>query len=306
MQSNSIYVRLAPWVFILVWSCGFVVAKYVTPYAPPLTFLAFRYLGIVLLLGTIAWAAKVAWPSGKRLWHTALAGVMMQAGYLAGCWMGIAQGMPAGVMALIVNLQPMLTAVFTVLFLTQAGQSSVSPRQWLGLALGFAGVALVLATKLGAVNYASFGWFAIVLAFGALIAITVGTLYQKQFCPGVDPRAGQAVQSAASLCVTLPFAWLLETQPVLWTTPLWGALVFSVVVLSGVGTGLLLWLINRGAATQVTAYLYWVPPVSSVLAWVMFDERIALLAWPGFALVAAGVYLVVKTQTPNQPSNAIK
>jgi drug/metabolite transporter (DMT)-like permease len=295
MQPHLLFVRLAPWVFILVWSCGFVVAKYVTPYAAPLTFLSFRYLGIVLLLGLVAWIAQAAFPKGKVMWHTALAGVLMQAGYLAGCWMGIAQGMPAGVMALIVNLQPMLTALFTVLFLSQTHESSVSPRQWLGLGLGFVGVAVVLATKIGAVNYASFGWVAVALAFWALISITVGTLYQKQFCPGVDPRAAQAVQSAASLCVTLPFAWMLESQPIIWTAPFWGALLFSVVVLSGVGTGLLLWLINRGAATQVTAYLYWVPPVSSLLAWMMFDERIAPFAWPGFILVALGVYLVVKT-----------
>ena len=289
MQPSTLFVRFAPWVFIFVWSCGFVVAKYVTPYAPPLTFLSFRYVGIVLLLGTIAWAAKAVFPRGKLFWHTAIAGVLMQAGYLSGCWMGISQGMPAGVMALIVNLQPMLTALFTVLFLNQDGQSTVTSRQWLGLALGFAGVALVLATKLGAVDYANFGWVAIALGFWALMAITIGTLYQKQRCPGVDPRAAQAIQSAASFCVTMPFAWALESQPIIWAAPFWGALVFSVVVLSGVGTGLLLWLINRGAATQVTAYLYWVPPVSSLLAWIMFDERIAALAWPGFILVAIGV-----------------
>jgi drug/metabolite transporter (DMT)-like permease len=96
----------------------------------------------------------------------------------------------------------------------------------------------------------------------------------------------------------VPFAWALESQPIIWAAPFWGALVFSVVVLSGVGTGLLLWLINRGAATQVTAYLYWVPPVSSLLAWLMFDERIAALAWPGFILVAIGVYLAVKVNAP--------
>jgi drug/metabolite transporter (DMT)-like permease len=201
-------------------------------------------------------------------------------------------------MALVVNLQPTLTAVFTVLFLNQNGESSVSPRQWLGLGLGFAGVTLVLAAKLGAASYANFGWLAIVLALGSLMAITIGTLYQKQRCPGVDPRAGQAVQSAASLCVTLPFALVLESQPVVWSAPFWGALLFSVVILSGVGTGLLLWLINRGAATQVTAYLYWVPPVSSMMAWMMFDERIAPLAWPGFILVAIGVYLVVRVSQP--------
>jgi drug/metabolite transporter (DMT)-like permease len=205
-------------------------------------------------------------------------------------------------MALLVNLQPILTALFTVLFLHQSSPSDmnhatetpVSPRQWLGLMLGLAGVTLVLSTKLSTVNYNSFGWFAVMLGVGALLCITLGTLYQKQFCPSIDPRASQTVQSLASFCVTLPFALSIETKPVLWTIQLWGALIFSVVVLSGIGTGLLLWLINRGAATKVTAYLYWVPPVSSLLAWVMFDERITPLAWPGFILVALGVMLVVK------------
>jgi drug/metabolite transporter (DMT)-like permease len=207
MESSTVFVRLAPWLFILVWSCGFVVAKYVTPYAPPLTFLSFRYIGIVLLLGALAWAAKAAFPRGKLLWHTAIAGVLMQAGYLAGCWMGIAQGMPAGVMALVVNLQPPLTAVFTVSYLNQNGESAVNTRQWLGLGLGFAGVTLVLSTKLGAANYAQFGWLAIAMALFSLMSITIGTLYQKQRCPGVDPRSGQAVQSAASLASHCPLPY---------------------------------------------------------------------------------------------------
>ena len=293
MFLSASFAPFAPAVFILVWSCGYIVAKYVVPYAPALTFLSFRYMGVLLLLGSLALAARAAFPRGRLFWHTAVVGVLMQAGYLAGCWIGIAQGMPAGVMALIVNLQPVLTAILTVLFLSHHADAQVSPRQWLGLLLGFAGVALELATKLGAVDYASFGWLAVILGLGALIAITAGTLYQKQFCSGVDPRSGQAVQSLASLVVTAPLAWALDTQPVAWTAPFWGALLFSVAILSGVGTGLLLWLINRGSATKVTALMYWVPPVSSLMAWMMFDEHIALVAWPGFLLVALGVYWVV-------------
>jgi drug/metabolite transporter (DMT)-like permease len=281
---------LAPLAFILVWSCGYIVAKFVTPYSPPLTFLSLRYVGIMVLMGCLAYSAGTALPRGRALWHTAAAGVLMQAGYLSGCWMGIAQGMPSGVMALIVNMQPVMTAVFAVWM----GQR-IALRQWLGLGLGFAGVALVLSTKLGAVasSAPTIGWAAVILGFGALFAMTAGTLYQKHFCPGIDPRASQTVQALASLSVTLPFALLLETQPVQWSLPFWGALAFSVLVLSGVGTSLLLWLIERGAATTVTAYLYWVPPVSSLLAWLLFDERIALLAWPGFLMVALGVYWVV-------------
>lgn len=290
MQSNPLFLRLAPWAFILVWSCGYVVAKYAVPYAPPLTFLSLRYVGCVLLMGALMLVARKSLPHGKALWHTAVAGVLMQAGYLGGCWMGIAQGMPAGVMALIVNMQPVLTAVFVF----WAGER-ISRRQWLGLALGFTGVVLVLSTKLGAASHATFGWAAVLMAFGALFAMTAGTLYQKHFCPGIDPRASQVVQFAASLIVTLPFALSLETQSIVWAAPFWGALLFSVFILSGVGITLLLGMIERGAATQVTAYMYWVPPISSLMAWLLFNEHIAPAAWPGFILVAFGVYLVVKT-----------
>jgi drug/metabolite transporter (DMT)-like permease len=295
MLSSHQFLRIAPAIFIVVWACGFIVAKYVTPYSPPLTFLSFRYIGIVVLMTTLALYARAAFPRGKMLWHTCVAGVLMQAGYLAACWMGIAQGMPSGVMALVANLQPVLTAIFTAAVVSHTGET-VTRTQWLGLLLGFAGVALVLSTKLGAASQTTFGWVAVICAVGALLSITIGTLYQKHFCPGVDPRAGQAMQSIASLIVTLPFAVLFETQPVQWTAPFWGALAFSVLVLSGMGTSLLLWLIERGAATQVTAYLYWVPPVGSLMAWFMFDERIAPAAWPGFALVALGVYWVVSVK----------
>lgn len=294
------FIRVAPALFIVIWACGFIAAKYVIPYAPPLTFLSFRFIGIVLLMSSLALAAGVTFPRGRLLWHTFFVGVLMQATYLGCCWMGIALGMPAGVMALVANLQPVLTAVFTAYALSHTGET-ISRRQWVGLIMGFAGVALVLSTKLGAAASASFGWASVVLAVGALLSITIGTLYQKQFCSGVDPRAGQAMQSVAALVVTLPLALTLETQPVVWSIQFWGALVFSVCVLSGMGTSLLLWLIERGAAVQVTAYLYWVPPVGSLIAWLMFDERIALAAWPGFALVALGVYWVVNVK-PNPNS----
>jgi drug/metabolite transporter (DMT)-like permease len=266
-----------------------VVAKYVVPYAPPLTFLSLRFVGCILtMLALMVWAGKRL-PRGKLLWHTAAVGVLMQFGYLAGCWMATAQGMPAGVVALIVNLQPVLTAVLGF----WVGEQ-VSRRQWAGLALGFVGVALVLSTKLGAANYGAMGWVTVVLAGGALVSMTIGTLYQKRFCPGIDARASQVVQFAASLLVSAPLAWAFETQPVVWGAPFWGALAFSVVILSGVGISLLLWMIERGQAVQVTGYMYWVPPISSLMAWFMFDERLSPLAWLGFVCVALGVWAVVR------------
>ena len=299
-DAQSLKLTLAPWLFILVWACGYIVAKYATPYAPPLTFLSLRFAGCIALMAVLAWYARAALPRGAAFWHTAVAGVLIHFGYLAGCWMGIAQGMPAGVAALIVNMQPVLTALFAYYLGEQ-----VTRRQWLGLVVGFAGVAMVLSTKLGLSNAASFGWAATALMFGALFSMTVGTLYQKRFCPGLDLRASQVVQFGASLLVSAPLAWGLETQPVLWTVQLWGALLFSIFILSGVGITLFLWLIQRGQATRVTGYMYWVPPVSSLMAWQMFGEQLSAIALCGFAAVALGVYWVThiapNTSKPPNP-----
>lgn len=287
------WARCAPWAFIVVWSCGYVVAKYAAPYAPALTFLSLRFVGCIgLMLALMLWAGKRL-PRGPLLWHTVAAGILMQFGYLAGCWMAVAQGLPAGVVALIVNVQPILTAL-----LGGWMGERIEARQWVGLALGFVGVALVLSTRLGAADLGTVGTGAVLLASGALVSMTVGTLYQKRFCPGIDARASQVVQFAASLLLSAPLALAFETQAVVWSAPLWGALAFSVLILSGVGISLLLWLIERGQAVQVTGYMYWVPPVSSVMAWVMFDERLAPIAWLGFACVAIGVWAVVKANKP--------
>ena len=281
---------LAPCAFILIWASGYIVAKFVVPYAPPLTFLSLRFVGCLIVMAILAaWAGK-ALPRGVALWHTALVGILMQVGYLVGCWMSIAQGMPAGVAALVVNLQPVLTAALGFWL-----GERVTGRQWTGLALGFVGVVLVLSTKLtlASQGLGTVGWLGIVLIVGALWSMTVGTLYQKRFCPGIDPRASQVVQFAASLLVTAPLAWMTETQPVIWGAPLIAALLFSVLVLSAMGISLFLWMIAHGQATRVTGYMYWVPPVSSIMAWALFGERITGWALLGFVAVGFGVYWAV-------------
>ena len=300
ITSQSTWVALAPWVFIFVWSCGYIVAKFAAPYAPPLTFLSMRFLGCVALMLVLATWAHKSLPRGKALWHTAVAGLLMQAGYLSGCWMSIALGMPSGIAALVVNMQPILTAVLGFWIGEQ-----VSGRQWAGLGLGFVGVALVLSTKLSltqaSTNHVS--WAAVFLIVGALVSMTVGTLYQKRFCPGIDLRASQVVQFAASFVFIAPLAWALESQPLVWGAPLIGALLFSIFVLSGLGISLFLWLIDRGQATRVTGYMYWVPLVSGLMAWVLFDEALSYLAVLGFAAVALGVYWAV---SPNQSHTSLK
>jgi drug/metabolite transporter (DMT)-like permease len=286
VESHDSLVRVAPWLFIVIWSSGYVVAKLASPHAEPLTFLLVRYAGVLVVMATLAAIARAPWPPLRQTGHIAVAGIGIQAGYLGCVWVVIAQGMPAGVVALIVNLQPVLTAVAGPL----VGER-VSRYQWLGLVLGFAGVALVVSTKLGTGTGMTIGTVA--LSVVALVSMTAGTLYQKRFCPTFDLRTGQVVQFAASFLVTLPFALAGEDLRIEWTAEVVGALLWSVFVLTGGGISLLFIMIRHGAATRVTSYLYLVPPVTAIMAWLMFGEVFQPIAAAGMALTIAGVALVV-------------
>ncbi|MGB4345011.1 MAG: EamA family transporter, partial [Burkholderiaceae bacterium] len=190
-----------PLLFVLIWSTGFIVAKFGLPYAPTLTFLSLRYIGVLLVLIPSLVLLRAPWPQGSVL-HIATAGVLVQAGYLSGVWCAIKLGMPAGLAALIVGLQPLLTGLAAGL----VGEP-VRLRQWLGLLLGLAGVLLVVANKLSFVGVTV---QSVSLCVMALFSITAGTLYQKRFCPQFDLRVGAAIQFSASLLVTLPLAIFLE------------------------------------------------------------------------------------------------
>jgi len=293
MQSApSPLLRAAPWLFIVIWSSGYVVAKVAAPHADPLTFLSVRYAGVIVVMGGLALVARAPWPRTPRQYlHLAVAGIAIQAGYLGGVWVAIAHGMPAGLVALIVNLQPGLTGAVGIL----TGER-VTGRQWLGLALGFAGVMLVVSSKLGGAGGAT--WAGTGLAIAALISITSGTLYQKRFCPNFDLRTGQVIQFTASLIVTLPFAVATERMHLDWTPGLLGVLAWAVIVLTGGGISLLFLMIRHGAATKVTSYFYLVPPVTSVMAWLMFGEQLRGTALFGMAMTLLGVALVVRSPQP--------
>ncbi|MDI1341663.1 DMT family transporter [Polaromonas sp.] len=291
--SNSALIRAMPAVFVLIWSTGFIVAKYGLPYAPPLTFLAIRYvLSLACFLVWIA-IARVAWPASRSQWlHLAVTGILIHAGYLGGVWSAIKGGMGSGLSALIVGLQPVLTAVW-VSRMGDASQSDnrVSARQWLGLVLGLAGLLLVVSRKFGAGNEATA--YTLACAVFALLSITIGTLYQKRFVQAADVRSANAIQLGAALLVTLPFAWF-EAEPVLLTPEFLGALAWSVLALTLGGSSLLYMLIQRGAATAVTSLLYLVPPTTALMAWLLFGESITVVTVLGTALTALGVWLVVR------------
>ncbi|PIF77950.1 drug/metabolite transporter (DMT)-like permease [Variovorax sp. 54] len=286
---NAGWLRAMPAVFVLIWSTGFIVARYGMPYAPPLKFLAVRYALSLACFGLWVMLARVAWPSKRAQWgHLAVTGVLMQAGYLGGVWAAVHAGMGAGLVALLVGIQPVLTAVWL-----SFNGGRISGRQWTGLALGFAGLVLVVSRKLGQgteVNALTMG-----LAVMALLSITAGTLYQKRFVAPCDVRSASAVQMAAALLVTLPFA-ALETQAIEWNTHSIGAMAWSVLALSLGGSSLLYMLIQRGTATAVTSLLYLVPPCTALMAWLLFAEPITWTTVLGIGLTAIGVSLVVRAE----------
>lgn len=289
-KPHATFLSPIPLFFVFLWSTGFIVAKFGLPYAPPLTFLLLRFLGVLLILVPAVLLLRAPWPTGK-VGHIAVAGVLVQAAYLSGVWCAIKLGMPAGLSALIVGMQPILTAFAAPLI-----GERVRPVQWLGLMFGIAGVALVVYAKISLVGLS---WQAIALCVGALLAITAGTLYQKHYCPHFDLRTGTIIQFAASSVVVLPFAIWLEglnftLDAVQWTPRFIGALLWAVLALSIGAIFLLFKLIRRSGATQVTSLLYLTPPTTAVMAWLMFDEAFNWLGIVGMGLAVIGVVFVVK------------
>ena len=282
--------RSMPIVFVLIWSTGFVVARFGMPHAPPLTFLSWRFALSVVAFGVWITVSRAAWPCGRAQWlHLAMTGVLLHAGYLGGVWAAVKGGLGAGAVALIVGLQPVLTA----LWVSATGQEHrIRPRQWAGLGLGLAGLVLVVWHKLGLGEVHAGN---LLLSLLALLSITAGTLYQKRFVAPCDVRTANTVQLAAAFVVCAPLA-CLESGTMDWHPQLVGALVWSVLVLTLGGSSLLYLLIQRGAATRVTSLMYLVPPCTALLAWMLFGETLTGLVLLGLALTAVGVGLVVREQ----------
>jgi drug/metabolite transporter (DMT)-like permease len=285
--SGNGWLRAMPLVFVLIWSTGFIVARYGMPYAPPLKFLVVRYALSAACFAAWAGLARAALPASRaQCGHLAVTGVLMSAGYLGGVWAAVHAGMGAGLVALLVGIQPVLTAIWLA---SRGGE--VSRRQWAGLALGFAGLVLVVYRKLlqgGEVSVVTMG-----LAIVALLSITAGTLYQKRFVAPCDVRSANMVQQGAAFVVTLPFA-LLETTSIQWNVYSTGSMAWSVLALTLGGSSLFYILIQRGTATAVTSLLYLVPPCTAIMAWLLFDEPVTAMTLVGTAMTAAGVGLVVR------------
>ncbi|HWS13591.1 MAG TPA: DMT family transporter [Rhodocyclaceae bacterium] len=281
-------VRFAPALFVFLWSTGFIGAKLGLPHADPLAFLLVRFACVVALLTMLAAVLRRPWPSSPRqAGHIAVAGMLLHGGYLAGVFGAIKAGMGSGTVALIVGLQPLATAAIAGPLLGEA----VGRQQWLGLALGFGGVALVLS---GQAQFSGIRPAALGLALLALASISAGTIYQKRHGVGMDPWTGSALQFIAAALVLAPFALAFGSFRIDWTPRFVFALAWLVLVLSIGAISLLHLLIRRGAATRVAALFYLTPPTTAVLAWLVFDEPLTPQVVAGLGLAAFGVWLALR------------
>ena len=281
--------RAMPWVFVLIWSTGFVVARFGMPHGGPFSFLSWRYALSVAVFAVWIAVSGARWPRTRReAAHLAVTGILMHAGYLGGVWAAVKAGLGAGTAALIVGLQPVLTALWVS---WTGAEHRVTARQWLGLALGLGGLLLVVWHKLGVGEISAPN---LAMAGTALASITAGTLYQKRFVAPCDVRTANTVQLAAAFAVTLPLALWAEPEPLVWHPELIGAMAWSVLVLTLGGSSLLYLLIQRGAATRVSSLMYLVPPCTALLAWLLFDEALTGGVGAGVLLTAVGVGLVVR------------
>ncbi len=277
-----------PLLFVVLWSTGFIGGKLGLPYAEPLTFLSVRYALVLALMLPLVWLTRAPWPGDARqVVHIGVSGLLVHGLYLGGVFSAIGAGLPAGITALVVGMQPLLTALGAGWLLGER----VVGRQWLGLALGFGGVALVVIGQSGAAGFDAPLGTMLIPALLALAGITAGTLYQKRFCPSFDLRTGAVIQFIPTLVVTVLAARATESMVIDWTGEFVFALGWLVIVLSLGAISLLNLLIRSGGAVNVASLFYLTPPTTAVMAWLLFDERLAPLALGGMAMAVAGVWL---------------
>ena len=283
---DQLAARAAPALFVVLWSTGFVVTKYMLRSAEPLTSLAIRMMVVVAIMAVIVVLARPRWPGLTGIGHSIVAGILVHGFYLGGTAVAISLSIPAGLSALIPGLQPILTSTLANRWLGER----VTPLQWGGLLLGLAGVALILHERPMS-GEAGWGW----LSSGvSLVSITLGTLYQRRYCRDIDWRAGNLVQYVAVTVFFAAGALLFEDRIVHWTGEFIASIVWLAVMLSIGSIGLLYWLIRRHAATSVASLFYLVPAVTALMAYVLFGEKLDAVAIAGMIACAAAVFLVAQ------------
>ena len=295
-SKHPLFAQTAPMVFVFLWSTGFIGARYGLPYSEPFTYLALRMGIATALMVGFAVVLRSGWPTSFRnAGHIAVSGLLLHAGYLGSVFFAIDRGMPAGISALIVGLQPILTAVIAIAILRE----NVYGRQWVGLVMGFGGVAIVVTEQMRANDGDDTG-SAVAANIAILIALlcaTAGTIYQKRYNTSMPLASGTAIQYGVTGLVIGLLAVATESMRIEWTTAFVFALSWQVIVLSLGAISLLMILIRQNSVSRLSSYLYLVPPLTAIEAYLLFDERLSLAAIGGMALVVVGVALVVIRRT---------
>jgi drug/metabolite transporter (DMT)-like permease len=284
MRLTRLAIATAPALFVILWSTGFIGARYGLPYIEPLTFLAVRMAFAVLIMAAIAVFGGARPPNAGEVGHSLVAGSLVHGLCLGGVFTAISQGIPAGISALILGLQPIVTSTIANRFMSE----SVTRAQWIGLVLGLVGVFLVLHDRSIVLAGSALGWAA---SFLSLIGITLGTLYQKRYCGGIDWRAGNLIQYIGAGALFALGAFAFETREIRWSGELIFAMAWLVLVLSIAAVGLMYWLIRRSAATEFASLFYLVPAVTALFAYYLFGERLDALSILGMMACAGGVVL---------------
>ena len=287
---NKLFLASIPAVFVLLWSTGWVVARYAAPHADPLTFLSVRYIAAFACIAIFALIVRAPWPKNRSaLIHTLLSGALIHGFYLASVWHAIKEGVPAGVSGLIAALQPLMTAALSGWLIGEA----ITRRQWFGVAIGFIGVMMVLEPKLaGGIGEDTQALAVpIVLNVLGMLSVTLGSFYQKRYLGVGDLRTITAMQYVGALIVTLPFALLAEPMRFDLVPETFYALAWAVIPLSIGAVGLMLVMIRNGAVSRVASLIYLVPPAVAIQTYLFFDERMVPIQIAGLFATAAGVYL---------------
>lgn len=283
----SSWIAIAPAVFVLLWSTGFIGARYSIPYAEPFTFLAYRFLIVSAALFIFSFVIKARWPkSFSAAFHTAIAGLLLHGCYLGGVFFAIEQGMQTAVSAIIVSSQPILVAIAAGPFLGE----KITARQWLGFFLGFGGVILIVADGLSLNNLTL---VSVTAALIGLFGITMGTLYQKRYCTKMDLCTGSSIQFGAAGIAMAIFSGAFETGDIIWGKELVLTMAWMVIVLSFGAVTLLYILISRGAASKVSSLFFLVPPMVAIESWLLFDEILTMVDLIGLTITMVAVVLVM-------------
>ncbi len=281
-----------PAVFVLLWATGFIGARYGMPHAEPFAFLAWRFALVTAIFVAIALATGAAWPTRRQALHSGVVGIMLHGFYLGGVFAAISRGMPVGLSALIVGLQPVLTAILARPLLGER----LGVRQWLGIVLGFGGLVLVLWHKSGVAGPAGWAWDtpAVAYSIAALCGITAANFYQKKFGGAQDLRTGAIFQYAAAFIAVAALSWVFETGRVAWTPDFIFAMAWLVLVMSVGAVTLLMVIIRNGEVSRISGLFYLVPPVTAILGYLLFGDRMTGIGMIGIAITAAGVMLVMR------------